>query len=135
LPLEQKKRRGTARADRTPTDLVAVPPIDAPVVEITVEQAMERTLSAGSAWLAESDSLGLVILRESIEHYADLKADKRSKPKEIQDALKLMMGFAGQCGFTPATRTAMGLAEVKARSKLEEMRDRQAKVGDRRTTG
>jgi hypothetical protein len=33
----------------------------------------------------------------------------------------------GQLGFTPASRTRMALGEVKRVSKLEEMRDRQAR--------
>lgn len=136
IPNEQKKRRGTARADRMPKgELVAVPPVDASVVEITVEQALERSVIAGAAWLSESDSLSVALLREALEHYAEVKADPKAKASERTDALKTVMGFAGQCGFTPATRTSMGLAEVKARSKLEDLRAKQAKVGDARNAG
>ena len=134
IPNEVKKRRGTARADRLPKgELVAVPPVDASVVEITLEQALERSLMAGAAWLAESDALSVVILREALELYAELKADPKSKPTDVLAALKAMSNEAGTLGFNPATRTAMGLAEVKARTKLEELRDRQAssaKVAD-----
>lgn len=134
IPNEVKKRRGTARADRMPkAELVAVPPVDGGLVEITVEQALERSLAAGEVWLAESDTLGVVLLREALEHYAELKADPKSKPADVQKALTLANTFAGGCGFTPATRTQMGLAEVKARSKLEDLRAKQAQVGDSRT--
>lgn len=131
IPNEVKKRRGTARADRMPkTELVAVAPVDGSVAEITVEQALERSLVAGSHWLAESDAVGVVLLREALEHFADLKADPKTKPGDIQKALALAMTFAGQCGFTSATRTSMGLAEVKAASKMEQLRAQRAKVAD-----
>lgn len=131
IPNEVKKKRGTARADRLPkAELVAVAPVSGGLDEITVEQALERSLAAGKAWLAESDALGVVLLREALEHLAELKADPKTKPADFQKALTLVNTFAGQCGFTPATRTAMGLAEVKAASKMEALRAQRAKVAD-----
>jgi len=136
IPNEAKKRRGTARADRLPkTDLVAVPPIDSPALELTVEQALERSLAAGAAWLAESDTLAIAVLREALEHYAELKADPKAKPSDVLAALKAVSVEAGTLGFNPAERARLGLAEVKARSHLEDLRAKQAKVGDEGSAG
>lgn len=127
-PIEQKRRTGNPgkRALPDSTDLVAVPPVDASVSEITVEQALERSLAAGESWLAESDALGVVLLREALEHYADLKADARAKPKELQDALKLIGSFAADLGFNPTERSRLGLAEVKAQSVAESIISKRA---------
>lgn len=131
-PVEQKRRTGNPgnRALPKSSELVAVAPVSGSLDEITVEQALERSLSAGQAWLAESDAVAVVMLREALEHFADLKADPKTKPADIQKALGQAMAFAGQCGFTPATRSAMGLAEVKAASKMEALRAQRAKVAD-----
>lgn len=131
-PIEVKRRTGNPgkRALPAKAELVAVAPVSGGLDEITVEQALERSLAAGKAWLAESDALGVVLLREALEHLADLKADPKTKPADFQKALTLVNTFAGQCGFTPATRTAMGLAEVKAASKMEALRAQRTKVAD-----
>lgn len=132
LPTEAKRRRGTARADRVrpSAELVSVPPVDASVVELTVEQALERSLLAGSHWLAESDALGIVLLREALTFYAELKADPKSKPSDVLAALKQVSSEAGTLGFNPSARSSLGLAEVKAASKMEQLRAQRAKVAD-----
>jgi len=47
----------------------------------------------------------------------------RALDKQIQDALSML-------GFTPSDRARLGLAEVKAVSKMEQLRAQRAKVAD-----
>ncbi len=120
-PTEQKRRTGNPGKRSLPpkAELVAVPPVDAAVVVLTVEQALERSLAAGEVWLAESDAISVVLLREALEHFSEVKADPKSKPKEVQDALKLVGSFAADLGFNPGERARLGLAEVQAQSVAE----------------
>ena len=123
-PTEAKRKIGNPgkRALPDKAELVAVPPMEASVAEITVEQALERSLIAGSHWLAESDAMSVTLLRECLETYAELKADPKSKPSDVLAALKLAMSGAADCGFNPSERARLGLAEVKAASRMERLR-------------
>jgi hypothetical protein len=125
-PTELKRKRGTDRPDRTPAKgtLAPVPAMDAAPIELTLEQAIERSCKAGAAWLSESDTLAVVVLRESIEVYLGVKADPKSKPTEVLAALQQVGRAGADCGFTPGERARLGLAEVTARSKMEELRAR-----------
>lgn len=136
-PTEQKRRTGNPgkRALPDKATLKAVPAVDADAVELTVEQAMERSVLAGKAWLAESDSVAVALLRESLELYVDLRNNPMSKPADVLAALKVVMSAASDCGFTPGERSRLGLAEVTAQSKLEELRARRTKVADQDKAG
>lgn len=136
-PVERKRRVGNPGKRGLPEKgtLRAVVPVDGSVAELTVEQAMERSLVAGKAWFAESDALGIVILREALDFYVELRNDPKAAPKDVIAALKAMSAEAGKCGFNPADRGALGLAEVTAQSKLEELRARRTKVADQGKAG
>lgn len=130
-PVERKRRVGNPGKRPLPEKgtLRAVPAIDASAVELTVEQALERSLEAGKAWFAESDALGLVILRESMDYYVELRNNPLADPKNVLAALKAMSAEAGKCGFNPTDRGALGLAEVTARSKLAEIQRNRSASG------
>ena len=132
-PAERKRAVGNPGKRPLPdkAQLRAVAPIDtSDVLDLTVEQALERSLAAGAAWIAESDSAEVAVAREAAQYYAELKADPKSRPQDVLKALQVMSASFGRLGFNPGERSAMGLAEVKARSKLEDLRAKQAKVGD-----
>ena len=127
--IEKKRRRGTDRADRDgkPGELRAVAPVNtSDILELTVEQALERSLTAGSYWISESDSTSVVAAREATEFYAELKANPQCKPSDRLAAFKVMTEAFRDLGFTPGERSRLGLAEVQAKSKLEELRERTA---------
>lgn len=131
IPTERKRKRGTDRADRdgNPGTLQAVAPIDsADVLELTVEQALERSLAAGSHWISETDTTAVAMAREAAEFYAELKADPKTKPADRLAAFKVMQAAFTDLGFTPGERARLGLAEVTAVSKLEELRGRASVV-------
>ena len=46
--------------------------------------------------------------------------------KQLNDLERMIASNLGLLGFTPSDRTRLGLAEVKARSKLEELREKWA---------
>lgn len=131
-PTETKRRRGTDRPDRTPrsTDLAAVAPVDADAVELSPLAALERSLLAGKHWLAESDAASIVLARDALELYAELRADPKAKASDVISAGKWVQSCFSDLGFTPGERSRLGLAEVKAVSKMEALRAQRAKVAD-----
>lgn len=131
-PSEQKRRTGNpGKRALTPTaELVAVAPVDAAAVELTPLAALERSLLAGRHWLAESDAAAIVLARQALELYAEVRADPKSKTADVIAAGKWVQSCFGDLGFNPAERSRLGLAEVKAASKMEQLRAQRAKVAD-----
>jgi hypothetical protein len=127
-PIERKRKRGTDRADRSggKKTLKAVAPVNTPeVLDLTVEQALERALDMAH-WICDTDTPQVATAREAAELYAELKADPKTKPADRIAALKTMSVEFARLGFNPGERSALGLAEVQAKSKMEELRDRAA---------
>ncbi len=131
-PTEVKRKRGTARADRgvPKTALAVVAPISAEPAELTVAQALERVLGAGVGWLATTDGPTVALLRDAVEDYARLRSIEGMPPKEVRDARTQVMALLSQLGFDPTARARLGLAEVTARSKLDEIQQRRRASGD-----
>lgn len=127
-----KRKRGTARADRGAPKggLAVVAPIKAEVVDLTVDQALERVLGAGVSWLAETDAPSVLLLRDAVEDYARLRSIEGMPPKEVREARTQVMALLSQLGFDPTSRARLGLAEVTARSKLDEIQHRRKASGD-----
>lgn len=120
--IEVKRRRGTLRADRMPSgaQLVAVAPIEVAALDLPAQEAVERVVEQGF-WLAESDAPTVALLRDAVEDYQRLR-EAGVSPKEIREARAEVERLAGACGFNPRDRARLGLAEVKAASKLEQLR-------------
>ncbi len=128
-PIEQHKRAGTFRADRHGASLavVAAAPLEPP--ELPPLETMESVLTAGRAWLASTDSVSVAMLRESLEERADLRLavqQGHGDRKALRELDKQIIGQLSALGFDPAARSRLGLAEVKAASKIEELRARQS---------
>ena len=82
-------------------------------------------------WLARTDAMALALLHSMLEERAPLRADAMAGStearKHLRDLDKQITSLLSDLGFNPAARARLGLAEVKAQSKLEELRERQAK--------
>jgi hypothetical protein len=130
-PTERKRKLGNPGKRPLPeqSPLKAVAPVDSSVADLTVEQAVERSIRAGH-WLAESDALSVVMLREAMEFYVDLRHNPQARPADVLAAMKQVGSFGADCGFTPGERARLGLAEVTARSKLDEIAARRKASGD-----
>lgn len=127
-PVEQHKRTGTFRPDRHGSLAV--------VAQVERHEAfqpgsaldvLEAVLDRGVAWLGSTDAPTLVLLRQVLEK-RDLV--ESTDLKQWIELTKLAHQLLAQCGFDPASRSRLGLAEVSAKSKLEKLRERrQAPVG------
>jgi hypothetical protein len=128
-PTEQKRKLGNPGKRPLPNGsaLVAVAAIKPEPVDLDPEATLAAVFDAGKAWLAASDSLACVLLRESIEERTTLRelvmqtqgSDAR---KALRDLDKQIIAQLSQLGFDPAARSRLGLAEVKAASTLEKLR-------------
>ena len=126
-PVEQKKRQGTYRKDRDPSSgaLAVVPPIGSDMVELDPVVALDAVLSAGVHWIASTDSMKVALLREAMEDYARLRA-AGAAPKDVREGRAEVAKLLSELGFDPTARARLVLAEVKAQSKLEEIRARRS---------
>lgn len=124
-PVELKKRQGTYRKDRDPSRgaLVPVPPIGTELTELDPSMALSAVLTAGVHWIAATDSPKVALLRHALEDYERLRAAGAS-PKDIREGRAEVAKLLSELGFDPTARAKLGLAEVKAQSKLEEIRAR-----------
>jgi hypothetical protein len=94
-------------------------------------EILERVLDQGVAWLGQTDLPTIVLLRQVLEKRDQVEATDLKMWVELTKTAHQLMA---QCGFDPASRSKLGLAEVSAKSKLEKLRERRdsntAPVGD-----
>jgi hypothetical protein len=135
VPAEIKRRRGTARPDRTPNelDVVALPMADGvpvPPDELGPEgMAMWRSVwEAGRHWVSPTEMpFELLWLCQAADERVQLRklvmlgADEKYR-KALRDVEKHMTQWVQDLGFSPVARSRMGLAEVKAQTALEGLR-------------
>ena len=127
-PIERKRKTGNPGKRKLPSamNVAAVPAIELDAYERPTEQAFDEILSAGVSWISATDGVLVSLLRESIEAYTELRDNPMASPKDVRDARKEIGDYLRDLGFTPGERARLGLAEVKAQSKLEEMRARRS---------
>jgi hypothetical protein len=128
--VEQKRREGNPGKRALPAvgSLAAVPALDAPVHELPPLEVFDRTVQYARAWIADTEAWKLAMLREQLEEREDLRRavmEGHGNRKDLRDLEKAISDSAGRLGLDTAARSALGLAEVKAASKLEELRARQ----------
>lgn len=147
LPNEVKRKRGTLRSDRVPqpiSTLAALPPVtpstlDEPPAHLGPAGAdtWRRVAAHCRSWLAESDLGAVQMLAEAMDKRSDLMARLQSEgwvlytdkgyayahpaAGQLQAVTEEARKWMAALGLTPADRSRLGVAEVKARSALEEL--------------
>lgn len=129
---------------RLPTgNIIALEGLQAAVIagDTPGDELLARILSsAASNWIAESDAAGtLVLLRDGWNERARLRAAADALPPDwvtgrytpavlirLAQVEKDLTTWLSQLGLTPSDRSRLGVAEVKARTKLEALRERRA---------
>ena len=126
-PVELKKRQGTYRKDRDRSagTLAPVPAIGSDMTALSPGVALDAVLTAGVHWIASTDAPKVALLRHALEDYERLRAAGAS-PKDIREGRAEVAKLLSELGFDPTARAKLGLAEVKAQSKLEELRARRS---------
>lgn len=128
-PREQLKAQGTYRPDRHARGALAVVDSAEPMPhESAPADVFGEVMSQGVAWLARTDAPTLAMLRSQLDEREPLReaavAGSVEARKMLRDLDKQIIGLLSVLGFDPAARARLGLAEVKAKSKLEELRER-----------
>jgi len=133
-PTEQKRMLGNPGKRSLPAvgNLAAVPAIEIEPADLDPQATLEMVFGAGKAWLANTDSLACALLRESIEERASLRSivmqtQSKDARKALRELDRQIIGQLSLLGFDPAARSRLGLAEVKAQSHLEKMRQARGK--------
>lgn len=148
-PTEQKRKTGNPGKRALPDlkNVIALPAIKPNVPEHLSEagQKMWLDVQAVAPWLANSDAIILTELCEKMDRKNELAARwEVAEPVLYTDKgyaypnplYKMLLNIEAEIikalsllGLTPTDRTKLGVAEVKARGKLEELLATQKKNG------
>ena len=131
-PVEQKIALGNPGKRALPggAELAVVAPVERTIADQTPLEAFDQVMFRGVQWLAETDGPALALLRDLLEERGGLKAAIDAgvgDRKQLRDLDKQVITLLSQLGFDPASRSRLGLAQVKAVSKLEGIRASQEK--------
>lgn len=143
LPAEVKRKRGTYRVTREKEPLAIVEPADLTIIPPQLmhygQQMWNFIGEYCGTWISPSDMPTVILLCEAMDRRAALvrvvetegmllrgKDRDYINPalKQLTDVEAAITKWMSQLGLNPSDRGRLGLTEVKARSKLEEMRDR-----------
>ena len=153
-PVERKRALGNPGKRRLPAPVVALAPVvrvPASIAPRSGEEFVSAILETpASAWIAEPDRLGILAMvsdawEERLALRADLAANgtsytsyskvageqRKLRPEVERLAVveKQLTTWLSLLGLSPSDRSRLGVAEVKARSKLEELRARREARG------
>jgi hypothetical protein len=143
-PIEQKRMLGNPGKRAMPSDDSTITlfagsrePL-APLGE--AGQALwDSVFSEGQLWISpRTDVAWLQVVCELLDRREVLKvewlADPTNRPVNMSllETEKMIQSGLGLLGFTPTDRSRLGVAEVKAKSKLEELMERRANREDAR---
>jgi hypothetical protein len=138
LPAAVKEKRGTLRPEDRERSKSA-PMVPGGYIEpfrpleFAGQQLWEAAMTTGANWIARnSDTHLLMMTCEQLDRREEIRAlilETRDWHlyKQLNDLERLITSNLGLLGFTPSDRTRLGLAEVKAQSKLEELMARKEK--------
>lgn len=133
-PNEQHRRDGTLNVTRhvkgKGSDLApAVPVLGPDFILWPADEAWASLLDEGVAWLARTDIPKALMVRDSLRErqrllpFIDEDPNARTQLRALN---KEIASLLTDLGFDPASRSRLGLAEVRAQSKLEELRARRS---------
>lgn len=98
-----------------------------------------RTWSLGQTWISQDTDIELLQLtcemvdeREQLRSYVLENVDAWHERKALRELDKAIVSNLSLLGFTPSDRMRLGVTQVKAKSKLEELMERRANREDSR---
>lgn len=135
LPNEVKKCRGTLRDSRVPKfPLPALPMSELGVIDLPLKKEGNEflTLAANSAfWISATTDRTLVYLTASqLDERSEIRVLLKDNPLDtklrsaLRDLEKAIAGNLSRLGFSPSDRARLGLSEIRAENKLEELQRR-----------
>lgn len=136
-PTEQKRRLGNPGKRALPVAVVPISPAIRPL-EGLGELGLAFIEAGAGAWLARADQLGLLrLIEDGFDEYQTLRTRWVASDFSNDTVMKRLGVVEGNltkwlslAGLTPVDRSRLGVAEVKAKSKLEEIMERRARMAD-----
>lgn len=133
-PIEQKRMLGNpgkrALPDENQTILLprveATPEPPRPLLKYG-QELWERVWSMGATWVSDKTDIELLMMTcEMVDERWNLRIkvmqdDDPKLRRGLRELDRQLVSNLSLLGFTPADRSRLGVAEVKARSKLEEL--------------
>lgn len=95
--------------------------------EAELLEVFDRVIDEGVGWLKSTDEPTLALLRHLLIEADDLRSKSRidyTLRKDLREVTKQIMQLLSALGFDPTSRSRLGIAEVKTRSRLQEIQDR-----------
>jgi len=136
-PAELKRAIGS-RAYKPGKDLLTIPavteiPEPSRPLQSSGLELWDRVWRMGQIWLSARTDVDALLMtcemldeRDSLRAYVLQNMEAWHERTALRELEKSIMRNLGLMGFTPTDRMKLGVAEVKARSKLEELLDRKA---------
>ena len=119
-PVELKRRLGNPGKRPLPVPVGHVAPLAEDGWGLTPAEALGRVMDDGAPWIAETDLPTVSLLGEALELH-----ERARTSGSLRDLILVQRHIArllSQLGFDPTARARLGLAEVRAASKLEDLR-------------
>lgn len=145
-PTEKKRLLGNPGKRALPAKTIALAPVVVMPRSAPSDDIVSAILETGaSAWISEPDRLVLLeTLRDLWDERRALRRAADDLPPEwvlgryvpavltrLEKVEKSILECVSMLGLSPTDRARLGVAEVKARSKLEEMRERRSRMAGR----
>jgi len=140
-PIELKRKLGNPGKQALPkenetiliSDIDEIPEPHRQLFDAGLE-LWNRTWSMGQLWISPKTDIELLLMTcEMLDERVRLRAFVWNNPdawrerKALRELEKNITNSLSLLGFTPTDRSRLGVAEVKAKSKLEELRARRDK--------
>ena len=135
-PNELKKKLGSKHVqDDVELDLVTVDKVPEPLRRLDGDglELWQRTWAIGQTWISQDTDIELLQMtcemtdeREQLRAYVLENVDAWHERKALRELDKAIVSNLSLLGFTPSDRMRLGVTQVKAKSKLEELMERRA---------
>lgn len=133
-PIEQKRKTGNPGKRALPKEsslvvlpmATSIPEPHRPLLKYGKE-FWDRVWGLGTSWISAQSDIELVLITcELIDERWNLrikvmKSDDPKQRRALRDLDRAIVSNLSLLGFSPSDRSRLGVAEVKARSKLEEL--------------
>lgn len=133
-PIEQKRKTGNPGKRALPKEsslvvlpmATGIPEPHRPLLKYGKE-FWDRVWGLGTSWISAQSDIELVLITcELIDERWNLrikvmKSDDPKQRRALRDLDRAIVSNLSLLGFSPSDRSRLGVAEVKARSKLEEL--------------
>ena len=143
-PIEQKRLLGNPGKRAMPRDDSTITLFSGRVEPLfplgeAGQKLWDSVFGEGELWISpRTDVAWLQVVCELLDRREVLKQEWMADPADrklnmsLLETEKLLQSGLGLLGFTPTDRSRLGVAEVKAKSKLEELMERRANREDAR---